>query len=375
VENPGVSKPPLLKANRAAPAVPPELKSERDAETAKQRSKLGAKRASFWSRWRPPRRLKLTREGKYFIFITFGVGVAAINTGNNLLYLLLGMLLSLIIVSGVLSELSLRHLTVTRRLPPRAQVGRPHLVEIEVFNHKQKVPSYAIEVEDLRAGQPADKRCFFLKISPRSAQVAAYRRTPARRGRDHHVGFRVATRFPFGLFEKSREVTADDELIIYPAVDPVRLPQMDAGDRTGGESALGRGNGDEIHGLRPMREGDDPRDIYWRKSTVPDQKVLRERATDTRRDVVFSIDSSHAGGVPDEDWSLRFERRIRDVASRAVAHLKRGDGVSVQASGGERVRANTAVGADPLLRFLALLEPTAEPAEKPDSRRKTRAVA
>jgi uncharacterized protein (DUF58 family) len=319
--------------------------------------------------------LKLTREGKYFIFITFGVGVAAINTGNNLLYLLLGMLLSLIIVSGVLSELSLRHLTVTRRLPPRAQVGRPHLVEIEVFNHKQKVPSYAIEVEDLRAGQPADKRCFFLKISPRSAQVAAYRRTPARRGRDHHVGFRVATRFPFGLFEKSREVSADDELIIYPAVDPVLLPASEAGDRLGGESSLGRGSGDEIHGLRPMRDGDDPRDIYWRKSTVPDQRVLRERATDTRRDVVFSIDSVHSGATPDEDWSMRFERRIRDVASRAVAHLKRGDGVSVFASGGEKVRANTSVGADPLLRFLALLEPSQAPAQKPDSERRVRASA
>ena len=366
MEKPGLPNPPTLKANRAAPQAPLELKPAR----AEPRAKPAGPRPSFWSRWRPPRRLKLTREGKYFIFITFGVGVAAINTGNNLLYLLLGMLLSLIIVSGVLSELSLRHLTVTRRLPPRAQVGRPHLVEIEVFNHKQKVPSYAIEVEDLRAGQPADKRCFFLKISPRSAQVAAYRRTPARRGRDHHVGFRVATRFPFGLFEKSREVTADDELIIYPAVDPVRLPQTDAGDRTGGESSLGRGNGDEIHGLRPMREGDDPRDIYWRKSTVPDQRVLRERATDTRRDVAFSIDSSHPGRTPDEDWSLRFERRIRDVASRAVAHLKRGDGVSVLASGGERVRANTAVGADPLLRFLALLEPSTEPARGPETRDK-----
>jgi uncharacterized protein (DUF58 family) len=330
-------------------------------------------RRGFWGRW--PRRLKLTREGKYFIFITFGVGVAAINTGNNLLYLLLGMLLSLIIVSGVLSELSLRQLTVSRRLPPRAQVGRPHLVEIEVYNHKQRVPSYAIEVEDLRAGQPADKRCFFLKISPRSAQVAAYRRTPARRGRDHHVGFRVATRFPFGLFEKSREVSADDELIIYPAVDPVRLPSVDAGDRSGGESALGRGAGDEIHGLRAMREGDDPRDIYWRKSTLPDQHVLRERAVDTRRDVAFSIDSHHPGSAPDEDWSTRFERRIRDVASRAVAHLKRGDFVAVQTTSGERVRVNTSVGADPLLRFLALLEPVPEAKRAPGKPGKLRASA
>ncbi len=354
------------------PPVPPPLKQAPPRPRANQQSL----RTGFWGKW--PRRLKLTREGKYFIFITFGVGVAAINTGNNLLYLLLGMLLSLIIVSGVLSELSLRHLTVTRRLPPRAQVGRPHLVEIEVYNHKQRVPSYAIEVEDLRAGQPADKRCFFLKISPHSAQVAAYRRTPARRGRDQHVGFRVATRFPFGLFEKSREVSADDELIIYPAVDPVRLPQTESGDRTGGESALGRGNGDEIHGLRLMREGDDPRDIYWRKSTHPNQRVLRERATDTRRDVAFAIDSSHPSRKPDDDWSLRFERRIRDVASRAVAHLKRGDTVSVVASGGERVRANSSVGADPLLRFLALLEPSPESTqapEKPQKSQKLRASA
>lgn len=349
-------------------AAPPSLKPHRGKPTSK-----GGLSKGFWGRF--PRRLKLTREGKYFIFITFGVGVAAINTGNNLLYLLLGMLLSLIIVSGVLSELSLRHLSVTRRLPPRAQVGRPHLVEIEVYNHKQRVPSYAIEVEDLRAGQPADKRCFFLKISPRSAQVAAYRRTPARRGRDNHVGFRVATRFPFGLFEKSREVSADDELIIYPAVDAVRLPQTESGQRTGGESALGRGAGDEIHGLRLMREGDDPRDIYWRKSTLPDQRVLRERATDTRRDVSFSIESSYPGAAPDEEWALRFERRIRDVASRAVAHLKRGDGVSVLASGGERVRVNASVGADPLLRFLALLEPGAEAAKPPTKADKSRATA
>ena len=103
----------------------------------------------FRKRLEPPRRLKFTREGKFFVGITLGVGFAAINTANNLLYLLLGMLLALIVVSGLMSELSLRDLTVVRRLPLRAQVGRAHLVEIEVFNHKGMVPSYAIEVEDL----------------------------------------------------------------------------------------------------------------------------------------------------------------------------------------------------------------------------------
>jgi len=312
---------------------------------------------SWLRRWRPARKLKFTREGKYFLGITLGVGFAAINTGNNLLYLLLGMLLSLIVLSGLMSELSLRELTVVRRLPTRAQVGRAHLVEIEVFNRKKRVPSYAIEVEDLRAGQPADKRCFFLKISPNSAQVAAYRRSPQRRGRDRHIGFRIATRFPFGLFEKSREVLCEGELVIYPAVDSMRLQADDIGRRLGGGGGSGRGSGDEIYGLRPMREGDEHRDIYWRKSTLLDQLVVRERASETRPDIVLHLDVRKPAPVPDE-WSAQFERQVRQIASRAVAHLKRGDGVLVRTNAGGTVRADRNVGADRVLRFLALVEPT-----------------
>jgi uncharacterized protein (DUF58 family) len=299
--------------------------------------------------------LKFTREGKFFVGITLGVGFAAINTGNNLLYLLLGMLLALIVVSGLMSELSLRGLTVVRRLPLRAQVGRAHLVEIEVFNHKQQVPSYAIEVEDLRAGQPADKRCFFLKISPKSAQVAAYRRTPAKRGRDRHVGFRIATRFPFGLFEKSREVPAEGELIIYPAVDAVDLAHAPPGKTIGGDGLLGRGHGEEFLGLKAMRPGEDPRDIYWRKSASLGQVVLRERAREARPDVAIPLDVVRPPSAGD-DWDTAFERRVRDAASRAVAHVKRGDAVAIRTNAGGLARADRSAGADPLLRYLALLE-------------------
>ena len=321
---------------------------------------------------RPPRKLKFTREGKFFVGITLGVGFAAINTGNNLLYLLLGMLLALIIVSGLMSELSLRDLTVVRRLPLRAQVGRPHLVEIEVFNHKGRVPSYAIEVEDLRAGQPADKRCFFLKISPKSAQVAAYRRTPAKRGRDKHVGFRIATRFPFGLFEKSREVPAEGELIIYPAVDPVQLPPMPAGLYAGGDAAFGRGHGDDYLGLKLLRDGEDPRDVHWRKSAAVGQLVTRERARDARPDVVLPIDVIRPDDAK-EEWFSTFERKIRDVASRAVAHIKRFDAVTIKTTCSDAVRADRTTGADPLLRFLALLE--AVPSSTATAKSKARSAA
>lgn len=319
---------------------------------------------SFWvsfksvlAKFRPPRRLKLTREGKYFILITFGVGFVGILTANNLLYVLLGILLSLIVVSGLLSEASLRGLRVTRKLPLRAQVGRPHLVEIEVHNDKQRMPSYAIEVEDLRAGQPADKRCFFLKVSPGSSQVAAYRRVPGRRGLDQHVGFRVATRFPFGFFEKSRELSRTGDLIIYPAVEAVQLPRPFGGHLHLLEgSSVRRGVGDDILGLRTMHDGDDPRDIYWKRSTLFGPKVVLERATEVQSRVHLHLDNVFAGEKPSVDRLQLFERQVRDVASQAVAHLRRGESVTITATSGAAHSAHPTEGADSTLRFLALIE-------------------
>ena len=64
-------------------------------------------------RWlRPPRTLRPTRAGWAFFAITFGVGFAALNTGNNLLYLVLSLMLAFLVLSGVLSESALRGIEV-----------------------------------------------------------------------------------------------------------------------------------------------------------------------------------------------------------------------------------------------------------------------
>jgi uncharacterized protein (DUF58 family) len=88
---------------------------------------------------------------------------------------------------------------------------------------------------------------------------------------------------------------------------------------------------------------------------------MRERARETRPDVTLTLDVLRPEGAGDE-WGAAFERRIRDVASRAVAHLKRGDRVSVVTTANGAARADRTVGADPLLRYLALIEPVVQPA-------------
>jgi uncharacterized protein (DUF58 family) len=149
--------------------------------------------------------------------------------------------------------------------------------------------------------------------------------------------------------------------VIYPAVDPVQLPSPPGGRSPGVDLVVGRGHGEDFLGLKLMREGEDPRDVHWRKTAAVGRLVMRERARETRPEVTLTLDVLRPDSAGDE-WSAAFERRIRDLASRAVAHLKRGDQVTVVTTASGLARADRTVGADPLLRYLALLEPVTQPA-------------
>ncbi len=279
-------------------------------------------------RWlRPPRRLKTTREGKYFIGITIGVGFAAINTGNNLLYLLLGMMLSLIIASGVLSEVSLRELTVVRTPPDALYAERPFLMGIGLHNGKARLPSFSVEVEDLVAERPLDKKCYFLKLPAQRTQSTSYRHTFSRRGRYTFSSFRISTKFPFALFSKSRLVDADTGVVVYPAVHPVPRAPDPRALYAGDEAPLPRGRRGEFHGLHEFREGDDPRDVHWRSSARRGRRMVRENDDEAARRVTIFLDNARPASMSSLAEALRDERMERAVslaASLVVDHLERG---------------------------------------------------
>jgi uncharacterized protein (DUF58 family) len=227
---------------------------------------------------RPPSRrtLSFTRDGKVLIIITLGVGIGAINTGNNLLYLMLGMMLSLIIVSGVLSERTLRRLTVTRSLPRVTHARQPFLTGVVLHNRKRRIPSYSVQVEDLIDGRSTAKRCYFLKVPAGAEQETNYRARFERRGLYHYSGMRISTRFPFGFFLKARTQAAPGELLVLPRIHPIAPLSLDAHDPRGLINQPRRGQGREFHGLRTWRDGDDARDIHWRRSAREGRLILRE---------------------------------------------------------------------------------------------------
>src|SRR3989304_3946802 len=123
---------------------------------------------------RPPRRLRFTSEGTGFVIVALAIGVAAINTGNNLLYLILAMMLSMIIISGILSESSLRTVDIRRSLPREAFAGKPFLVKIAALNGKKRLPSISLTFQDYLEGTVSAGNQYFLRISRKGQDPRAH---------------------------------------------------------------------------------------------------------------------------------------------------------------------------------------------------------
>jgi uncharacterized protein (DUF58 family) len=314
-----------------------------------------AKRARFF---------RFTREGKVFVGVTFGVGVAAVNTGNNLLYLVLGLMLSTLLLSGVLSELALRRVRLRRRLPSRAFVGSPCLVAITLSNGKRHLPSFSLEAEDRAQDEVTDRRCYFLKVRAGGEQTAAYRRVPSRRGVLRLKGFRLSTRYPFGLVQKIRTIDRPAELLVYPALAE-GLPASPAARPSHGmtlpSGAIGHGT--EIAGLREHRPEDEARSIHWRRTAALGRLVVREheRETSLRRTLV--LDNARPDDA-DEAWDAAFEQTVSEAASLAARALAEGAATEVRTRTGSSPVVLPGSPPDPIWRYLALLE-TVELADAP----------
>ncbi|HJL17219.1 MAG TPA: DUF58 domain-containing protein, partial [Sandaracinaceae bacterium LLY-WYZ-13_1] len=188
----------------------------------------------------------------------------------------------------------------------------------------------------------------------------------------------VRTRFPFGLFEKSRTFDVEDELLVFPALQPrAALPRGRA--QAGPDVSTPRtGPGTEVAGLRDYVPGDEARAIHWRRSAALDRVVVRERQRDAARRVTLEVDETRPGDA-DEGWDARFEDALSQAATAAVHALDRGSAVEVAARTGRSPLVPAGQPPDPVWRFLARLEPVPADAEaaprSPDAAGETRRSA
>src|SRR5271156_5123806 len=152
---------------------------------------------------------RLTREGIIYLGAVFILILAAVNTGNNLLFMILACSLAGILISGVLSRVVLTGVELKFELPEHIFAEQPVLAELELRNEKQALPSFSLRVvgeSKKDEAQILTRPVYFPYIPRWDAARQKVELVFPRRGVYRQNAFGIRTRFPFGFFEKTRKV-------------------------------------------------------------------------------------------------------------------------------------------------------------------------
>lgn len=260
----------------------------REAATPSRPGLLGKLRGvprRIWVWLRPPRRVRPTKAGWLFIAVLFALLIGALNSGNNLLYLVLSLQFATVAASGIFSEMSVRPVRIHFDLPGTVTAGEPFLFATRLQNQSRFRSAY------LMGGDPggllgkhrwkllSDRWAFVLLPSTSGTNAGA---TLLQEGVLRRRGLVVikegylATRAPFGLFDRRKRVPVGRHIAVLPAPESTPIPPL-LGPEAPGETTISRaGEGYDLRRLRPYQYGESARRIAWRPSARAGQLLVRE---------------------------------------------------------------------------------------------------
>ena len=231
--------------------------------------------------------MKITREGKRFILATVLIAVAAINTGNNLIYLILSLMLSFVLLAVVLLRMNLSRISLEASIDHPVFAGQQTYASFTIKNRKKLIPAYSIRVTVSGAAYPV----YCAYIAPNDSVKKEIKITFKRRGLYSYDKFFLQSGFPFILFEKSTEVKVSGEVLVYPALMDVEQFMPDIAGLEGSGNGKAVGTGSEIHSIRKFRYGDDWRNIHWKASSKSSSLMVKEYALSDIRKITVIIDN------------------------------------------------------------------------------------
>jgi uncharacterized protein (DUF58 family) len=301
---------------------------------------------------------EVTRAGIVYVLVTLVIGIAALNTGNNLLYIVVAAMLAAILVSGVVSAWVLRWLELDVRLPEHVFAGRPVAGRIVLRNPRRFLPSFSIRVVSTRRkrkkqskqwrweattfafpfNRPSEQQwlrlpdrrlrrvtvvppppgifqgmAYFPFLPPQAELSADLELRFDQRGRYREDSFGLATRFPFAFLTKTRHVSLPREVLVYPRIEPTDevyeiLPLV-----RGEWESFVRGRGSDLYRIREYMPEDSARHVDWKATAKSGSLKVREFAREDERKLCIALDNPEPGLISER----AYEKAVDLTASLA----------------------------------------------------------
>jgi uncharacterized protein (DUF58 family) len=311
---------------------------------------------------------EFTREGAVYLAMVTVIAIAALNTGNNLLYIILSCLLAGILASGVLSGIVLQGFELKIGLPDPVFAEQPVTARLGLTNLKPLAPTFSVTVSGgspsrrKRARQKEPSRAViftqavYIPYIPHRASTAQnVQLTFPARGRYLQESLRVSTRFPFGLLRKTRSIPCRQEVLVLPNVQPTKkFPEVLPPIGNEMDSYL-KGRSHDLYAIRNYQESDSARHVDWKATARVQRLKVREFTREDERRLELVFDRR----IPDNQPQTiaRFEKAVTLCACLAWYFYETGTTMQFTTDGFETPMSPAAQILYPILEKLALIEP------------------
>jgi len=237
-----------------------------------------------------PRRV--TGIGALFGVAALAVGTAALASGLNLLFLILAAMLSMLMVSGFISRLSLAGLELDCVLPEHITARRAVRARIRVGNLKRWMPSFSVHLTGQQAG--ASIAPLYFPVLPGNTRLEqALEVRFERRGLHQGGSFRLSTAFPFGFLVREAEVTLSTQVLVYPSVEAQAGFEELLAEVRGDLETQARGHGYDFYRIRPYEAFESARHVDWKATAHTGELQVREFAREQERllEILLDLDA------------------------------------------------------------------------------------
>jgi uncharacterized protein (DUF58 family) len=199
------------------------------------------------------------------------MGFAAVNTGNNLLFLIVSSLLAFMAVSGFAGWLNLRRLQVAVVFPDEIYDCTETLVAVRLENRKQRIPSFLLRVGLL------DGAVRFPLVDAGGGESDVLTLCFRGRGRKDVATVLVSSPFPINFFVRRRTLAVNGRYVVFPA--PLMCRTVSGAEQAparGEAFSRQRGSGGDLATIRDYTGSEPMKLIHWRHSARHEGLKVKE---------------------------------------------------------------------------------------------------